>query len=267
MTLADKFRRMYATTKEEIVQDVKETFEKIIENSKTDNIHTAAYYHVYEKLVKEFLEKLERTILFERLEDFWKYEYSISYTGMNLLLQHCDYYGTDDDTGMLYFNEDQTFVLFEVSSKMLTVEEYAEIYGIEVGTVRQWIRRGKIRTAVKSGKEWRIPELTDFPKRGYVSAHYRWKDELIDLPDEYKYLNNYRSASIRQDEDDKSLYYVVFHKEGEFEPDKILECDTKDREKIELYFISNPQIEYCQQFTEGLVLDLMHIYSKDEEVQ
>jgi len=57
MTLADKFRRMYATTKEEIVQDVKETFEKIIENSKTDNIHTAAYYHVYEKLVKEFLEK------------------------------------------------------------------------------------------------------------------------------------------------------------------------------------------------------------------
>ena len=65
----------------------------------------------------------------------------------------------------------QTFELVTVPSALLSVEEYAAVYNVSVTTVRQWIRRGKIRSAIKNGCEWSIPELAAVSGRGYQVSH------------------------------------------------------------------------------------------------
>ena len=65
------------------------------------------------------------------------------------------------------------------------VEEYAAATNTEAVTVRQWIRRGKLRNALKIGSEWRIPEITDPPRRGYTPVSYYNKGGLIAFPKEF----------------------------------------------------------------------------------
>ena len=126
---------------------------------------------------------------------------------------------------------------------------------MEQGTVRQWIRRGKIRTAYKEGKEWKIPELSPPPSRGYEGAQYKWIYGLDNLPEEYSFLADYVIATFYQDMKDKSKYHVLLvSKEtftsknpGNVAPTKNQELllDAKEREKLELFMIAHPQIKYC----------------------
>lgn len=93
-----------------------------------------------------------------------------------------------------------------VDTKLLTVDDYANTYGVNTGTVRQWIRRGKIRNAIKLGNEWRIPELTDMPTRGYQTGIYMWMEYLKNLHKEYEFLRNYTTAMFDQDSIDKNKF-------------------------------------------------------------
>ena len=117
------------------------------------------------------------------------------------------------------------------------MEKYASEYGVTTTTVRQWIRRGKIRSAVKMGSEWRIPELAEIRERGYQSAQYSWDDFLLDLPQEYEFLNEYRKVYLSQNKERKDLYDVQLIGKGEM---KNLQMNQQEREKFELVLISNP---------------------------
>jgi excisionase family DNA binding protein len=44
----------------------------------------------------------------------------------------------------------------------LTVKQYADLCGVKVRTVQQWINRGKLK-AKKFGRDWMIPEQ-EIPK-------------------------------------------------------------------------------------------------------
>ncbi|MBR6451936.1 MAG: helix-turn-helix domain-containing protein, partial [Lachnospiraceae bacterium] len=147
--------------------------------------------------------------------------------------------GTEDCKG----NEmtKATFPLLKVSAKLLNVEEFAKRYQVLPVTVRQWIRRGKLRTATKVGTEWRIPELTELPVRGYRSARYEWSEKLTSLPDTFSYINNYNSAEFTQDEKDKNLYHVDFSGDN---GDRRINCNIKGREQLELMLISDPAAVY-----------------------
>ena len=132
----------------------------------------------------------------------------------------------------------QEFDLVKVSTRLLTVEEYASIYEVSFGKVRQWIRRGKLRSAIKAGSEWRIPELSEITGRGYRRATFHWDDKLSDVPEEYSYLKEYSWLSIDQNVKDKNLFRVVCLGKDTKSLEMIME--TKEREKFELYLISNP---------------------------
>ena len=124
-----------------------------------------SYFRALVRLLEEFKDQVEKTVLFEDLEPFWSYSYTIEETGIHLDLEHCFHVGFQDDGYPIKEWIDQEFRLIDVKSKLLTVEEYGERYGVGPGTVRQWIRRGKIRSAMKAGKEWRIPELVEMKQR------------------------------------------------------------------------------------------------------
>jgi len=258
------FKEVHLMNKEDIVTDVDRTLDAILKNAEKDPRHSYAYYATLRKLLEEFKTALGNIVFMDKLDDGWCYDWGVSYSGADLQLVHYKLYeGYPEDPSLIEF--DQLFTLFTVPTKLLTVDEYALLHGVEVVTVRQWIRRGKIRTAKKYGNEWRIPALTDTPKRGYTSAFYEWSNTLTGLPNGLEYLNDYCEACFLQDDEDKRLFYVRLYdkkaENGVMSAAKVLECTAAERERIELAIISQPSVEYKSNFTDNICVDLMNIYS------
>ena len=233
-------------------RDIDRQLNKIDQDSGNGVKHSPAYYERYKALVEKFRAEVEKRTFFDKLEDWWEYRYDIWSTGITLVLEHNDSFDlcADDPVSAIV---DTSFELLHVPTKMLTVEQYAQAYGVTTTTVRQWIRRGKLRTAMKAGSEWRIPELAEIMDRGYRSGHYMRKEYLTDLPEEYAFFNEYDYVDINQNKEHKDMYDLCFSKDFDIRdyPDeskwgqffKEMQIDRKEREKFELYLIASPFVE------------------------
>ena len=219
---------------------------------KDDRFHSAKYYVVLEDLIKAFMRKVYLTVLPQNLEPWWRYSYEISHKGICLYLEHIGTIWINDENGETDEETvDQVFPLVRVDAKMLTVDEYAKLYGVEQVTVRQWIRRGKLREAEKAGKEWRISELTDVPGRytAFTDTTYKWIAELKNLPEGFDFLNKYDSVEIRKREINTvgggKDYYLILSSRARKKDDSVaMEISEKQREDLEYYLISNPDVLY-----------------------
>ena len=247
----DQLRDIWLVTKEDVLSWLKGEMGRVTDQSRMDKKHSAAFYYAYTKLLTRFYKKIEDTVLFNRLEDFWHYTISVSSAGAVLSLCYLDNYKVDENSGTLtLYGPGQELPIIRIPGRYLSVEEYASEYGVGAGTVRQWIRRGKIRTAIKNGKEWTIPELTELPGRGYQSATYFYNGNLPDLPEEYEFLNGYTGVVINQDRNDRTKFTVMVATPGKAPVRKVL--DTKEREKLELFLISHPNVHYIEGSMDGL---------------
>ena len=247
----DQLRDTWLTTKEDVLTWLSEEMERVADQSRTDKKHSAAFYYAYTKLLTRFYMIIENTVLFNRLEDFWHYTIGVSSAGAVLSLCYLDNYMVDENSGTLtLYGTGQTLPIIQVHGRYLSVEEYASEYSVGAGTVRQWIRRGKIRTAIKTGKEWIIPELTELPDRGYQSATYFYNGNLPDLPEEYEFLNGYTGVVINQDRNDRMKFTVMVAAPNKAPVRKVME--TKEREKLELFLISRPDVRYIEGPMDGL---------------
>lgn len=241
------FRENYMITKDDILRElnyrIKQYKEDPVTINKFRDEKPVSYFKALVRLLEEFKNQVEKAVLFDDLEPFWSYSYTIEETGIHLDLEHCYNVGFEDDGYPRKEWIDQDFRLIDVKTKLLTVEEYGERYGVGPGTVRQWIRRGKIRSAMKAGKEWRIPELAEMRQRGYKLGQYRWEDLLQELPDGYDFINDYKQVDFWQDDKVKSLFLVVFYPREENVEKKKLKLVSKEKEKLELFFIGNPLVK------------------------
>ncbi len=167
----DLFNESTIRTKAGLLENIDSLLAEIEEDSKTDTKRSAAFYERYRELVSRFRKEVEKNTFPEKLEDWWEYNYDIRGTGITLTLSHTKYFdvSADDTCGGII---DTEFELLHIRTKLLTVEQYAQSYGVTTTAVRQWIRRGKIRSAIKEGSEWRIPELAEVTERGYKHATF-----------------------------------------------------------------------------------------------
>lgn len=261
------FREKTIRNQEQLLNSIQQCRDTYAIEAKTGGrTHTAAFYESLDRLLEEFWSKTASTTLPEPLPDWWYYSFEITASGIKLMLNHVEWsYCNGFDCW-----RDQRFTLIEVPAKLLTVSEFAQLHGTQVVTVRQWIRRGKIRSAVKVGKEWRIPELAEMRKeRGYVSCRYNWSLELTDLPEKYAWLNQFESALFEQDEEEKTQFRITldprrdsgsdqFFKEEltakriallekeaavRVDEDGSVLLSSQEREELELYMISNSLIQ------------------------
>lgn len=231
-------------SREDILQSIAEDI-KVVEEGKVKEGRTESFWKQYLSLLKRFQSKVENTILFMELEDYWCYSYKINELGATLTLEYIEDVDYDelDEYGepiYKYISTGQTFDLVKVPSKLLTVEEYAAVYGVSVTTVRQWIRRGKIRSAIKTGREWSIPELAEVSGRGYQSGIYSWKYHLNDWPEEFAFLNDARGVIISQNKENKNIYDISVNTS---EARKTISMSTAEKERFELMLISHPLVE------------------------
>ena len=255
------FKKKSLLTQEQLLDNIRQSRETFArEAAQESGSHTAAFYTSLDRLMEKFWSKVARATLPEPLPDWWQYSYQITANGIKLTLNHVQWsYCASFDCC-----RDQRFTLIEVPAKLLTVSEFAQLHGILEVTVRLWIRRGKIRSAVKAGKEWRIPELAELRKdRGYVPCRYNWSAELTDLPDKFRWINRFESALFAQDEQAKNLYRITLDPRGGEHASHLtreeqnmsgsrlclgadgtgtLLLSSQEREELELYMISSSLI-------------------------
>ena len=62
---------------------------------------------------------------------------------------YCDELILDDEGEIDSTSSSNSIIIVEEKCLYLSVEEYAKVYDVKPTTVRQWIRRGKIRNAKK----------------------------------------------------------------------------------------------------------------------
>ena len=244
------FYKQYALrTKKDLLTEIREK-QKNVRNIIVKK-RSEEFFQRLDHLFNSFYEEVESHLIMEPLDNFWGYAFEVRDTGITLKLEHLvvfydytniDYPGLSEYPTRLSFSSDDRFSIIEVRSKLLTLEEYGKAYGVKPGTVRQWIRRGKLRSASKFGNEWRVPELADKPKRGYASGNYSWKMDLPDPPVEVPNINSADSISIFQNliTGEWTARLECMNKKGQ---EMTIVLDSKTKEKLELYLISHPLVE------------------------
>ena len=75
---------------------------------------------------------------------------------ISLFLEHYKVLFPAKGMPIMEVKNDERYCLLTMKAKLLTVDEYAKLHRIEHVTAVTRIRRGKLRSAVKFGKEWRI---------------------------------------------------------------------------------------------------------------
>lgn len=245
-----EFYKKYALlNKADLLAEIKATKEKFRETYKTPR--SEEFYHRLDKLFDLFYEEVDSHVIMEPLDNFWGYSIEVRDTGITLKLAHLmlfyDSPGNDYTDFWKYYNahyliDDDRYTLIETRSNFLTLEEYGKAYDVEAGTVRQWIRRGKLKSAAKFSNGWQIPELADKPGRGYIAAEYHWKTDLPDPPLELPEINEGDSVLITKNTRTGKWTVTLdcMDKKG---PSKVFTLDNKDKEKLELFLISNPLVE------------------------
>lgn len=144
--------------------------------------------------------------------------------------------------------------LITVECDYLSVEQFASMLGVEPVTVRQWIRRGKLRYAKKAGRDWLISCVEDKPRRGFSSVQYVVEKDCEISSDEFPLLSTADSITILQDQKQKSKfvcylnnYKTKFHSE--------LELTRSEVERLEHTIIESGKarvegnIQYVPYFT------------------
>lgn len=268
-TEIETFNEESIRTKEKLIESVAATRKQYQDEAESGaGKHCATFYTVLDGLLNEFSRRLSTQTLPEPLNDWWSYSYAITSYGIKLSMDYYEWQHSKGDT--FDCSKGETITIFEVPARMLTVSEYAAMNGVETVTVRQWIRRAKIRSAVKYGREWLIPELAEVPKqKGYRPCEYYWKGTLTDLPEKLTFLNNFKNVRIRQSESSKDSFLLEFNvflanvysvwRDPDHDAEKAREIlakipDTqltedgklvirgKTRAELELYLIGNPVV-------------------------
>ena len=265
----EAFEQKSLRTKEDLIKSVASTRQKYQDESITSKgTHSLSFYAVLDHLFVEFEQRLSRTTLPEPLNDWWSYSYIITSYGIKLMM---NYYEWSHSIGMGYTcQKGEAITVFEIPTKMLTISEYAAMNGVETVTVRQWIRRAKIRSAVKYGREWLIPELTEISNgKSYRACNYYWNSTLTGLPEKFELLNEFKNVLIEQSENRKDSYLLSFNhyipnvyrpwsntelheekvgetlneiKDAQVTEDGKLIISGKTRAELELYLIGNPVV-------------------------
>ena len=116
-------------------------------------------------------------------------------------------------------------------------------------TVWQWIRRGKLHSAMKLGVEWRIPELSGIPDETheYRNVYYTLRSPMSQFIEDFEDINKYNMVAIEKSVDN---CYEISFKSSVHNDKKVKMVDAATLEKFEVYLISSGNV-VCYDDSEG----------------
>ena len=237
--LVEKAWKTLPTNKQSVIATLDNASKNVMSEMRNNPQHTLQYYNALSFLLDKVIVEIASRNIFDA-PDGWFYSFEVTNKNAALYIRHVSEIQEDED-GNVVFDIDERFRLINYPVVLLTVEQFASRSKIEAGTVRQWIRRGKLRNAIKVGGEWRIPEITDPPTRGFTPVRYYNNGQFFFLPKEIgASFNQHPSViDIYKSKEEKG-YIVLFDYAPAILPQKLL--TDAEREKLELMLIGNPNI-------------------------
>lgn len=232
--------------KEEILAEIQREIDERYEQLKI-SMDPAAPSMTKIRIYEELSAKVDKMLFLPlHLNDLWSYVVYADEYGAKVELI-CGYY---TDTKLIL----QRTVFAEVKARMLDSETYGLLHNIGAGTVRQWIRRGKLPNAMKVGTVWLISELALPKGRGYDFRVYVWDRAECYFDEDLAWLNNYDGVSLEQRQPDEFVIIPrtkhecgelvdVFPQSQQPELEGIV-MDQKRKESFELKLIENPFVKH-----------------------
>lgn len=197
------------------------------------------------KMSVDFWNKIKQLPL-PPVSNEWAFEVYINDTGISLYYCH---YVIDSQNKRSYMHNFRVLI-YKEQSEMLNLEEFAALYNVQVNTVRQWIRRMKIRTAFMEGGDWKIPKLTDVPKgvRNNTGSTYEFDPSSIEFPEKFAFLSECSGIVFMQKDNKEFITVVCQIKQlnfDEFETHSIhRSLILKEAYELERFCIENSRIYY-----------------------
>ena len=237
--LVEKAWKTLPTNKQSVIATLDNASKSVVSEMRNTPQHTLQYYNALSFLLDKVIVEIASRNIFDA-PDGWFYSFEVTNKNAALYIRHVSEIQEDED-GNVVFDIDERFRLINYPVGLLTVEQFASRSKIEAGTVRQWIRRGKLRNAIKVGGEWRIPEITDPPTRGFTPVRYYNNGHFFSLPKEFgASFNQHPSViDIYKSKEEKG-YIALFDYAPALISQRLL--TDAEREKLELMLIGNPNI-------------------------
>ena len=233
------FNALMIRSKRDLIASIEFYIEQL-QSADTDSIKYPSRHKLIIDMFQQFLANIKNMELPTLIKPLTCYEYCLRHYGISLEISHYDYIIFDDDNSVKE-SVASSREIYHLPCELMTVAEYAELSRVTVVTVRQWIRRGKLRTAQKSGRDWLIPSLSEPPQRGYVSATYYW-DHLSDtVSNQYPFLPASGYLYMYQISDNKQLFGALITDKADNSYQE-MRFDSKDRERLELALISESTV-------------------------
>lgn len=227
------------TNKQTLIEALDKASKDVEYEMRNNPQHTIQYYNALYSLLNKVILEISSRNIFDAPKD-WFYSFVISNKSATLYIKHVASFQKNED-GNVKLEINEKFRLINYPVKLLTVEEYAATQKTEAVTIRQWIRRGKLRNAIKIGGEWRIPEISDPPARGFTPVTYYNRKNYLPLPKEFgEAFNQFPNIIYICKQEKEKGYVVLFDSAPALIPQKLL--SDAEREKLELFLISNPNI-------------------------
>lgn len=229
------FNALMIRNKRDLIASIESYIEQL-QSTDPDSIKYPSRHQLIIDMFQMFLLNIKNMELAALAKPLTCYEYYLRHDGISLVISHYDYIIFDGDNDIKESSA-SCREIYRLPCELMTVSEYAELSGVTVITVRQWIRRGKLRAARKNGRDWLIPSLSMPPQRGYESITYYW-DQLSDtISSHYPFLPASGSLYMHQASDNKQLFMALITDKDDNSYQE-LQFESKDRERIELALIS-----------------------------
>lgn len=177
----DDFIKNALTNKSQVVDRIKTYIDKINSNEMLQNMT------VFDRsIIVSSLYRVLREITYKLFPDLSKQEGRWSYTiyifegKIQIRYQVIGF-----SLAFMQWMIEQYDTFYECETVLYSVSEYAEQHRVSETTVREWIRRGKIDSAVKKGLEWFIPALTKPLDKLRSSIRFEresYDDDFSDFP-------------------------------------------------------------------------------------
>ena len=237
--LVEKAWKTLPANKQSLIATLDNASKSVVSEMRNTPQHTLQYYNALSFLLDKVIVEIASRNIFDA-PDGWFYSFEVTNKNAALYIRHVSEIQEDED-GNVVFDIDERFRLINYPVGLLTVEQFASRSKIEAGTVRQWIRRGKLRNAIKVGGEWRIPEIADPPRRGFTPVRYYNNGHFFSLPQEFGASFNQHPSVIDIYKSKEEKGYIVLF---DYAPALISQRFLADaeREKLELMLIGNPNI-------------------------
>ncbi len=244
------FNRQALRTKRELLEAIDEYIASLEQHEDIEIVRKGRAKPLA-SVMNEFRDKVARAPLADLKAEFTAYRVEITDTKIELIIDEFDDIVFDEDGEMIETSADYIPGIIEVNAPYIPIKEFAEMQGVKVATVRQWIRRGKIRNVQKLGSEWLIASTEGKPERGFTSGMFYCTDTAGDMSELFPLKRGVHSIELW-----KTHQYgeecLATMRDSNYNVLEEIKLNRVSRERLEHALAASPKVRFQSTFIDEI---------------